>query len=91
MSLPAAQQRVLDGIAEGLQASEPRLFAMFAMFTRLTRNEPTPGREQLPQQNVRDRLAALLRWSGRVFSWSWSRWRRALVPVPLAVGLALAC
>jgi len=47
MSLPAGQQRALDGIAETLRLTEPRLTAMFAMFTRLTRNEPRPGREEV--------------------------------------------
>jgi hypothetical protein len=48
MSLTRAQQRTLDAIAAVLQASEPRMAAMFAMFGRLTNQEPTPGREQLP-------------------------------------------
>jgi hypothetical protein len=48
MSLPATQQRELDGIAEALRASEPRLASMFAAFTRLNRTEAWPRREQLP-------------------------------------------
>jgi hypothetical protein len=48
MSLPAGQQRILDGIADGLQASEPRLATMYAIFTRLTKSEARPRREQLP-------------------------------------------
>jgi hypothetical protein len=47
MSLPAGQQRVLDGIAEMFRMTEPRLSAMFAIFTRLTKNEPRPRWEQL--------------------------------------------
>ncbi|HUB43311.1 MAG TPA: hypothetical protein VMA72_31040 [Streptosporangiaceae bacterium] len=47
MSLPAGQQRMLDGIAETLRLTEPRMTAMFAIFTRLTKNEPRPCREQL--------------------------------------------
>src|ERR1700758_4104360 len=60
MSLPVGQQRTLDGIAESLRLTEPRLVVMFAIFTRLTRDEPTPFREQLP---VRRRAAWLpVRW-----------------------------
>ena len=40
MSLPAAQQRVLDRMEGALQASEPHLAAMFAIFTRLNVHEP---------------------------------------------------
>jgi hypothetical protein len=47
MSLPVAQQRILDGIADGLRASEPRLASMFAIFTNLTRHEARPSREDL--------------------------------------------
>ncbi len=47
MSLPAGQQRILDGIAEVLRANEPRLASMFAIFTRLSKDEPPPRREQL--------------------------------------------
>jgi hypothetical protein len=53
MTLPAAQQRALDGMAEAMRASEPRLVSMFAMFTRLTGNEVAPGREQLPRRPMR--------------------------------------
>lgn len=47
MGLPPGQQRVLDGIAEALGLSEPRLASMFAIFTRLARDDPPPRREQL--------------------------------------------
>jgi hypothetical protein len=47
MSLPAGQQRVLDGIAEKLRMTEPRLTSMFAIFSRLSKDEPPPRREQL--------------------------------------------
>ncbi len=57
MSLSPAQQRMLDAMSEGLRASEPRLAAMFAIFTRLTKNEGTPRREELPaEQRFRFRL-----------------------------------
>ncbi len=48
MSLPVGQQRVLDDIEDALKASEPRLASMYAMFTRLTKNEMRPRREELP-------------------------------------------
>jgi hypothetical protein len=48
MGLPAGQQRVLDSIEEALGTAEPRLAAMYAIFTRLTGNEARPHREQLP-------------------------------------------
>jgi hypothetical protein len=47
MSLPACQQRVLDRIENALQRHEPRLTAMFAMFTRLNKNERIPRVEHL--------------------------------------------
>jgi hypothetical protein len=47
MSLPACQQRVLDRIENTLQRREPRLTAMFAMFTRLNTNERIPRTEHL--------------------------------------------
>jgi hypothetical protein len=70
MSLPASEQRALDGIAGALRASEPRLASMFAMFTNLTKNERTPLREQLS--------AGRLRWARmtRPFRYR-SRHRRA--------------
>lgn len=40
MSLPAGQQRVLRGMEDALQASEPRLASMFAMFAQLNGKEP---------------------------------------------------
>jgi hypothetical protein len=61
MGLPARQQRVLESIGETLQLTEPRLTAMFAIFARLTRNEPTPAREQLVRTAIVTRLAAVVR------------------------------
>jgi hypothetical protein len=91
MTLPAAQQRALDGMAEAMRASEPRLVSMFAMFTRLTGNEVAPGREQLPRRPMRDFLGVLAFWrpvgaTGRPRS---ALWRRTLLLVQLAAGVAL--
>jgi hypothetical protein len=47
MSLPACQQRDLDRIENALQRREPRLTAMFAMFTRLNISERIPRIEHL--------------------------------------------
>ena len=47
MSLPACQQRDLDRIETALQRREPRLTAMFAMFTRLNISERIPRIEHL--------------------------------------------
>ena len=91
MSLPAAQQRVLDGMAEAMRASEPRMVAMFAIFTRLTSSEVAPGREQLACQTLRDRLADLIWCSADAVRRCWVRCRRPfLLLVQLAVSVALA-
>jgi hypothetical protein len=47
MSLPTSQQRILDGIEDGLRAHDLRLASLFATFTRLTNQEEMPKVEQL--------------------------------------------
>jgi hypothetical protein len=50
MSLPAGEQRALKAIEGVLEASEPRITAMFAMFTKLApRGEPI-GAERLARR-----------------------------------------
>jgi Protein of unknown function (DUF3040) len=56
VTLPAAQQRVLDHMEGTLQASEPKLASMFAIFTRLSADEPV-GAERLARTRPRR-----LRW-----------------------------
>jgi hypothetical protein len=56
VSLPAAQQRVLDRMEGTLQASEPHLSSMFAIFTRLSEEEPV-GAEPLAALPRRHRWA----------------------------------
>jgi hypothetical protein len=89
MSLPASQQHALDAIDDGLRHGDPRLARMFAVFTRLTRQERMPARETLPPRQ----------W------WASARWRagprgsqrsragrltaRLLVPLLLATALSL--
>ena len=58
MTLPAAQQRTLDSMEGALQASEPKLASMFAIFTRLNADEPL-GAEPLARPRPRR-----LRWLG---------------------------
>jgi hypothetical protein len=52
MGLPACQQRVLDHMEGALQASEPHMAGMFAIFTRLSVGEPV-GTESLAAQRRR--------------------------------------
>jgi hypothetical protein len=47
MSLTTGEQRILDEVAESMRATEPRLAAMFATFTRVHRDELAPQNEQL--------------------------------------------
>jgi hypothetical protein len=52
MSLPACQQRVLDRMEGALRASEPQLTSMYAIFSRLTADEPI-GTERLARNRLR--------------------------------------
>ena len=52
MSLPASQQRVLDRMEGALQASEPQLVSMFAIFTQINADEPV-GAEPLARARPR--------------------------------------
>ncbi len=90
MSLPACQQRVLDRIGASLQATEPRLAGMFAIFTRLCKGEAPPLREQLKAQ------AAPIAWlTGLIWSAGHARtararhWGRVLVVSQVAIAFAL--
>jgi hypothetical protein len=71
MSLPSSQQRVLDRIESRLRDSDPRLTAMFVIFTRLVRDEEMPRLEEF-----RARLTRLRVW----FSWRTARARRIARP-----------
>ena len=76
VSLPACQQRALDGIESALQVREPRLASMFAIFTRLARDEAVPRTESLRAET---RLP-----------WNWlgglTATPRAIVAIPLILG-----
>jgi hypothetical protein len=77
VSLPACQQRALEKMESALQACEPRLASMFAIFTRLARDEAVPRRESLRAET---RVA-----------WGWlgglaAATPRAIVVIPLVLG-----
>jgi hypothetical protein len=57
MSLPTRQERILSRMAHSLHASEPHLMSMFAIFTKLTKDEDMP------------RLEALDAWSLPFWGW----------------------
>jgi hypothetical protein len=61
MGLPARQQRLLDDIESAIEAREPRMAAMFAIFTRLTRGEGLPSVERLTRPVRAKRRPGLLR------------------------------
>ena len=70
MSLTARQCRALDSIERQLGAREPRLASMFAMFTRLTKDELLPQMETIKVRRwppFAERIAGLRRRR---------RWRR---------------
>jgi hypothetical protein len=74
MSLPARQERELELIEGALEASEPRLAALFAMFNRLAKGE-------LPVSAERVRSRAW-RWGRRC--WQPDVLRRVAILVALA-------
>jgi hypothetical protein len=92
MSLPAGQQRVLDGIAEALRRTEPRLTSMFAIFARLSKDEPPPRREQLTTRRPLASLIAAWRRPprGHISSADTSRGRRTRRMMLLISQLAIA-
>lgn len=89
MGLPARQRKTLDKIEGGLRGSDPRLAAMFAIFTRLAQDEEMPRIEELRHRlvllslRVRLCLAAMRgRLPGRP---SPRRYRTLLFPVALVL------
>jgi hypothetical protein len=78
VSLPVSQQRVLDGIENHLEGGEPRLGSMFAIFTRLTRDEGEPRTEVLPAPTGLRRAWPAGGLPATV---------RAIIAVPLILGL----
>ena len=88
MGLPASQRKILERIENALRGSDPRLAALFSIFTRLTCDEEMPRIEQIRAKaalfliRIRYRLVGvrpLVRRTGR------ARLRTALFfPVALA-------
>ncbi len=88
MTLPARQQRILDGMAVSLQERDPRLASLFSNFTRLTRQEPMPRAEEMPPgrpAGLRGRPQPRGRRPGRSAAWL----RAIVIPVALAAVAAV--
>src|SRR5258708_12382945 len=70
MGLPASQRRILERIENALRGSDPRLAALFSIFTRLNRGEEMPRAEQLRARagiimaRLGYRLASFSPWFG---------------------------
>jgi hypothetical protein len=60
MCLPRSGQRALDQIGHSLATDDPGLGMRFAFFTMLTRHEPMPATEQLPDRRQRFLRRAVL-------------------------------
>src|ERR1700761_8237768 len=95
MSLPAGQQRILDGIAETFRLTEPRLAVMFAIFTRLTGDEPPPCREQLAVGRrvawLRAPWQQLLAWRSEHPGLAWRRLLIGQVAIAFIALVVLTC
>jgi hypothetical protein len=89
MGLPAAQQRVLERIEGRLAESDPRLAALFAVFSRLTRAETMPWAEQLRARPVLDRVACAAHGC-RALARRRAARVRALVLLPAVTAIACA-
>jgi hypothetical protein len=77
VSLPAAQQHILDRIEGTLQVSEPHLAGMFTIFARLNAADPVRS-EPLARPRPRRRRARWLRAGTTVYAF-------VLVPVMFAM------
>jgi hypothetical protein len=65
VSLPSYQQSLLDGMDRALEARDPRLASMFAIFARLTRDEGPPLHERMTRGPnwIMLRVRATARWA----------------------------
>jgi hypothetical protein len=89
MGLPATQRRRLQGIEGRLLCSDPRLAALFSLFTRLNRDEEMP-RIELVRGRFARALAPLTRRLvafGRWFSAPRRARLRTALFCPVALGL----
>ena len=83
MSLRVSEQRVLDRIENALEGGEPRLRTMFAIFTRLTRDDAVPPTEAIqPRKRLRRPRPASGVAAARM---------RAIIAVPVILGLITLC
>ena len=88
MNLLATRRRTLRGIERELAGSEPRLVALFATFTLLTRDEELPVAERLSSR-PRHILARLGRTLG--LGRSAVGWRARIWPALLCAAAVTAC
>jgi hypothetical protein len=89
MGLPASQRKILERIENALRGSDPRLAALFSIFSRLNRDEEMPAIEQVRARaevllaRLRYRAVRFGRWFGAPQR---ARLRTALFfPVALAI------
>ena len=83
VSLPVREQRVLDRIENALEGGEPKLRSMFAIFTRLTRDDVVP-----PIEALRARTRLGLAWPASGVT---AVKMRAIIAVPVILGLITLC
>jgi Protein of unknown function (DUF3040) len=89
MGLPAHQRKILERIESALRGSDPRLAALFSIFSRLNRDEEMPGIERVRARaaiilaRVHHRIASVARWFGAPAR---ARLRAALF-FPVALGI----
>ncbi len=82
VSLPAAQQSLLNGLDRALEARDPRLASMFAIFTKLTMQDGPP-RTELLERGPNPVLA----WLRTAVRWAQAS---AAIPIVLVAGLMAA-
>jgi hypothetical protein len=80
VSLPAGQQSLLNGMDRALEARDPRLASMFAMFTLLAGGDGLPPAELLAPITLAGWLRALARRARAA----------ALIPIVVSAGLMAA-
>ncbi len=82
MSLPAGQQALLNGVDRALEARDPRLAAMFAIFTKLTSDDGPPRTERLERAS-----RPVLVWLRVPVRWAQAS---VAIPIVLVAGLMAA-
>jgi Protein of unknown function (DUF3040) len=82
MSLPASQRRALSQIETTLANDHPSLGPLFAVFTRLTGNEPMPVTERVTARRWRGMRPAVLTLVGLTVATGVLLTLSLLLPVP---------